>query len=209
MNYTRKFESFKKDKKTKDVTPVSPEAKVDDTVNETVTEAGNMFKVITTIDVPSSLVNAYAKKVKDTFEKDITTSWGKAGIAEELVKFVNMTFLNVDAIHAGALTGDPDPAAQMQAQPAPMAQVQPGVQPQAQVQVPQGQVQGQPVLDPQAQVQVPQGQVQAQAQVQGQPLDPATQAQAQAQVPPAQNEFEEVQDDDEFDDEKDEDSLPL
>jgi hypothetical protein len=214
MSYTRKFESFKKTKSNKEV--VTPKPKKENSVNESSEMAGNVYKVVITVDVPNSLVSSYTKKVKDTFDKDITSTYGKASIAEELVRFVTMNYMNVDAIHAGALTGDPDPAqAQAQMVQTPMAQVQPQgqVAPQAQVQVPQGQGQGLDLGQGQAQVQVPQGQGQAQVQVpqgQGQAqaqVNPDALAQAQAQVPPAQGEFEEVQDDDE---ERDEDeALPL
>ena len=201
MSYTKKFENFQKSKKTKDITPKSKEQ---DELNEGANEVGNMYKVVTTIDVPTSLINAYTKKVKDTFDKDINSTWGKESIAEELVKFVNMTYLNIDTIHAGALTGDPDPAAQTQAQPLSMAQVQPQAQAQA-----QGQAQGQVQIDPQAQAQ---GQVQVdpQAQAQGQvQVNPQAQAQAQAQIPPTSDEFGEIQDDEEVQDDEDDETLPI
>ena len=69
MSYTRKFESFKKNKNTKSVEEVTPEVKNEDNVNESTMTAGNVIKVVTTIDVPTSLVNAYSKKVKDTLKK--------------------------------------------------------------------------------------------------------------------------------------------
>jgi hypothetical protein len=215
MSYTRKFESFKKNKNTKSVDEVTPEVKKEDNVSESTMTAGNIIKVVTSIDVPTSLVNAYAKKVKDTYEKDITSFLGKEGIAEELVKYVSMNFLNVDSVHAGALTGDPDPAqAQMQVQPAG-AQVQP-LDGQVQAQPLDGQVQTQPIQG-QVQAQPVQGQVQAQpvqgqvqGQVQAQPVDTELQSQAQAQIPPAQGEFEEVQDEDDEEENKDDlEGLPI
>jgi len=193
MGYTRKFESFKKNKTTKVDEKTQP--KVEKEINEAASEAGNMFKVVVSVDVPTSLVNSYTKKVKDTYEKDLANTYGRETIAEELAKYVLTNYLNVDAVHAGALTGDPDPAqAQAQAQPQQQAQVQP-----------QGQMQPQAQGQPQAQVQEPQTQVQ---EPEAQPIDPELQAQAQSQVQPSPEEFEEIQAQDDEDEEMDEE-LPI
>lgn len=121
-------------------------------IKEAVMETGNTLKVITTIDIPVSLVNAYAKKVKDTFDKDVLRFFGRDGVAEELVKWVATNKLSIDQIPAGALTGDEEPQAQTEAQPQVQAQVQPQAQPEVQPET-QDETQAQPQAQPEAQPQ--------------------------------------------------------
>lgn len=164
--HLRNFDNFKKSKLEKNQEKSTP-------IHENVMETGNTLKVITTIDVPTSLVSAYAKKAKDTFDKDVLRFYGRDGVAEELVKWVGMNKLNIDEIPAGALTGDEEPQVQPEAQPQVQAQVQPE-EPQMQAQ-------------PQAQ-----GQMQAQTEPQAQP-ELQTQAQPEEAQGQSQTDFEEVQ----------------
>lgn len=172
--HVRNFDNFKKSKLEKNQEKSTP-------IQENVMETGNTLKVITTIDVPTSLVNAYAKKAKDTFDKDVLRFYGRDGVAEELVKWVGMNKLNIDEIPAGALTGDEEPQVQPEAQPQVQAQVQPE----------EPQMQAQPQEEPQAQPQA-QGQMQAQTEPQAQP-ELQTQAQPEEVQGQSQTDFEEVQ----------------
>lgn len=75
--------------------------------NESVIKtADNIFKVKVTVDVPKSLVSAVSKKVKDVKGPDILDTFSQTEIAEELVKYVTQTFLNIDSIPASVLTGE-------------------------------------------------------------------------------------------------------
>lgn len=217
MKHIRKFESYKTIKRREEI------------IKESVLQVNDIYKVRTLIDIPQSLVNAYVKKVKDTSGKNLRQFFGDVDIAEEIVKYVTLNFINVDQVPAGALTGDtvaqdgsPQAAPQSQApgQAAPQAQAQPAPaqgdiptgQPQA-----QGQAQAQPAqaqAQP-AQAQPAQGQAQPQAsqaqatQAQSQ-SQPQVQVQTEAQPAQGQGEFEEVgEEENEEENEEDNEELPL
>ena len=186
MKHIRKFESHRNRRRR------------DEIIKESVLQVNDIYKVRTMVDIPQSLINSYVKKVKDVTGKNVRQFFGDVDIAEEIVKWVNLNFLNVDQVPAGALTGDAQgqpEVVQGQAQ----APVQGQAQGQAQAQAPvQGQAQGQ------AQAQAPvQGQAQGQAQVQGQAqgqvqaqgqAQPEAQVQVQTQAQgQGQGEFEEVE----------------
>jgi hypothetical protein len=176
MKHLRKFEKY------------TNLRKKDQIIKESVLQVNDIYKVRTFIDIPQSLINAYVKKVKDTTGKNLRQFFGDVDIAEEVVKYINTNFLNVDQIPAGALMGDAQSQgenqtdSQAQAQP---AQAQPAqAQAQAQAQPAQAQAQTQD----QAQAQPVQAQPQAQPQAEAQPQ---VQVQAESQ-PQGQGEFEEV-----------------
>jgi hypothetical protein len=177
MKHLRKFEKY------------TNLRKKDQIIKESVLQVNDIYKVRTFIDIPQSLINAYVKKVKDTTGKNLRQFFGDVDIAEEVVKYINTNFLNVDQIPAGALMGDAQSQgenqtdSQAQAQPAQAqpAQAQPA---QAQAQPAQAQAQTQD----QAQAQPVQAQPQAQPQAEAQPQ---VQVQAESQ-PQGQGEFEEV-----------------
>ena len=161
MKHIKKFENYRVKKRREEL------------IKESVLQVNDLYKVRTLIDIPQSLINAYVKKVKDVTGKNIKQFFGDVDIAEEIVKWVTLNFINVDQIPAGALTGD----AQVQSQAGPA----------------QGQAQAQPV-DLQAQAQ---GQGQAQAQGQAQ-----VQVQTEAQPAQSEDEeYEDVKDEDEEEDE--------
>lgn len=148
MKHLRKFEKYTINRKKEEI------------IKESVLQVNDIYKVRTFIDIPQSLINAYVKKVKDTTGKNLRQFFGDVDIAEEVVKYINMNFLNVDQIPAGALMGDgqaqseAQPQIEPQAQTQPQAQVEPQAQPQAQTQ---------PQAQPQVQVQTeaePQGETQ-------------------------------------------------
>ena len=155
MKHLRKFEKYTINRKKEEI------------IKESVLQVNDIYKVRTFIDIPQSLVNAYVKKVKDNTGKNLRQFFGDVDVAEEIVKYINTNFLNVDQIPAGALMGDAQGEGQAQ-----------------------GQAQGQP--EPQAQTQP---QAQAQPQTEAQPVQAQPQVQVQAEAQPkgqAQGEFEEV-----------------
>lgn len=161
MKHVKKFESFRLKKNR------------DQIIKESVLQVNDLYKVKTMIDIPQSLINQYVKKVKDTTGKDIRKFFGDVDIAEEIIKFVTTTFLNVDKIPGGAIMGGQTQAQAQGAQEGGQAQVQVQTEPQGQPQM-QGQAQIQtqpdefeePQMQGQDQVQV---QTQPQGQIQGQP----------------------------------------
>jgi hypothetical protein len=178
MKHLRKFEKY------------TNLRKKDQIIKESVLQVNDIYKVRTFIDIPQSLINAYVKKVKDTTGKNLRQFFGDVDIAEEVVKYINTNFLNVDQIPAGALMGDAqaqggETQVPSEAQ-APQAQAQPQAQPQAQAQPVQTQPQAQAEAQPQSEAQPVQAQPQAQAQ-------PQVQVQAEAQPQgQGEGEFEEV-----------------
>ena len=123
MRHLRKFEKYTINRKKEEI------------IKESVLQVNDIYKVRTFIDIPQSLINAYVKKVKDTTGKNLRQFFGDVDIAEEVVKYINTNFLNVDQIPAGALMGDGQSQSEAQPQTEPQAQVEPQAQPQAQPQV--------------------------------------------------------------------------
>lgn len=163
MKHLRKFEKY------------TNLRKKDQIIKESVLQVNDIYKVRTFIDIPQSLINAYVKKVKDTTGKNLRQFFGDVDIAEEVVKYINTNFLNVDQIPAGALMGDAQSQGETQIDSQPQAQAQPAqaqTEDQPQAQAPQAQaqpVQAQPQTQPQTQAEAqPQVQVQAESQPQGQ-----------------------------------------
>jgi hypothetical protein len=148
MKHVRNYEKFRVKKNREDI------------IKESVLQVNDIYKVKAMIDIPQSIINQYVKKVKDTTGKNLKTFFGDVDIAEEIVKWVTMNFIDVDKIPGGALMGgqtqaqaEPQAQPQVQAQPEPQAQTQ--AQPEAQPQV-QVQVDGQSEFEePQAQGQAP------------------------------------------------------
>ena len=204
MNHIRNFDKYKEKRNKEQQVQETPQVQKDSQIQETIMPMGNNWRVNTYVDIPQSLVNSYAKKVKETTGKDIKQFYGDQAIAQEITNWVLQTYLDSDHISAGALTGDEDVQTQMAQGPEGQAQVQ--MQPQAQMQA-QPQVQAQP-MDIQAQ---PQAQMQAQPQAQAQPMEAQPQAQMQAQ-PQAQaqpmDEFEEIGDEEELNLQDEEEEFP-
>jgi hypothetical protein len=185
MKHVKAFEKFRIQKNREEI------------IKESVFQVNDLYKVKTMIDLPQSLINAYVKKVKDTTGKNLRQFFGDVDIAEEIIKYVTTTFLDIDKIPGGAIMGG-----QTQAQTQGQGQVQVQTEPQAQT---QGQVE--PQAQAPAQGQSPEGEFeepQAQTPVEGQAQAPA-QGQAQA---PAQGEEEPTQGQKE-EEEEEEEELPL
>jgi hypothetical protein len=96
MKHLRKFEKYTTDRKKSEI------------IKESVLQVNDIYKVRTFVDIPQSLINSYVKKVKDTAGKNLRQFFGDVDIAEEIVKYINLNFLNVDKIPAEALMGGKD-----------------------------------------------------------------------------------------------------
>ena len=183
MKDVRAFEKFRIHKNREEI------------IRESVLQVNDIYTVKTMIDIPQSLINAYVKKVKDSTGKNLRTFFGDVDIAEEIIKYVTLNFVNIDQIPGEALMGGAqgqaqDTQGQAQVQQPAQAQLEPQAQVQVQTEAPQGQVQ--------VQTEAPQGQVQVQTEVQ-------PQGQVQDEF---QDEFQEpLQDQEEEEDEEEE--LPI
>ena len=109
MKYIRTFDSYKDVKKK--LTSVDPEI-FTQAMNESVLQVGDLYKVRSMVDIPQSLINSYIKKVKDTTGKNLRQFFGDVEIAEELLKFITISNLDVDKIPGNALMGGSQAQAQ-------------------------------------------------------------------------------------------------
>jgi hypothetical protein len=151
MNNLTKFDEFKNKRTGKKL-------------NEGVVKLGNEY-IISDIEVPVSLVNAFVKKVKDEANLDLRSSFSDQDIAYRVTKYCIDNFLQIDNLPVSIITGESDDAAQAQ----PQSQTQPQTQTQTDTQS-QTQTQTQPT-DTQTDTQT---QTQTQTQpVQGTPTQPA------------------------------------
>jgi hypothetical protein len=149
-------------------------------IKEAVLQVNDIYKVKTMIDIPQSLLNSYIKKVKDTTGKNLRTFFGDVDLAEEIVKWVTMNFLDVEKIPGNALMG--------------------GAQGQVQA---QSQMQGQPQVQVESQPQAQEEPMQEEPQAQEEPMQEEPQAQGEFEEPQAQGQSK-MQDD-----EEEEEELPL
>jgi len=186
MKHGKAFEKFRIQKNREEI------------IKESVFQVNDLHKVKTMIDLPQSLINAYVKKVKDTTGKNLRQFFGDVDIAEEIIKYVTTTFLDIDKIPGGAIMGGQTQAqtqgqGQVQVQTEPQAQTQGQAEPQAQGQAP---VQGEAQAP--AQGQTPEGEFeepQAQTPVEGQAQEPA---QGEAQEPTQGQKEEEEEEEEEL-----------
>ena len=102
MKHIRTFDSYKDIKKK--LASVDPEI-FTQAMNESVLQVGDLYKVRSMVDIPQSLINSYIKKVKDTTGKNLRQFFGDVEIAEELLKFITISNLDVDKIPGNALMG--------------------------------------------------------------------------------------------------------
>lgn len=109
MKYIRTFDSYKDVKKK--LTSVDPEI-FTQAMNESVLQVGDLYKVRSMVDIPQSLINSYIKKVKDTTGKNLRQFFGDVEIAEELLKFITISNLDVEKIPGNALMGGSQAQAQ-------------------------------------------------------------------------------------------------
>ena len=202
MKHIRTFESHRTVKA--NLKSINPSI-FEDLIKESVISVGDLYKVRSMVDIPQSLINSYVKKVKDTTGKNLRQFFGDVEIAEELVKHITTTGLDIDKIDGSALMGGAQGQGQTTAQ---TTTEQPQVQVDTQAETQPAQAQETPVQEAPAQAQ----EVPAQAQ-EGQPVaQPSAQfeepAQAQeGQAPVAQEEEEEEEK--EGEEGQEEEELPL
>ena len=143
---------------------------------EKIVEGAQLFddawKVRTRVEIPTSLINAYVKKVQAETGEDPRKKWSEQELAEEITKYVSTAFMAVENLPSSIVSNiEQQPQVQVQEEMPVDAEVE------TQVQEPEVQVeeapQGQEVVQPQGQVQaqeiaqeIPQGQPQVQG---GQP----------------------------------------
>jgi cobalamin biosynthesis protein CobT len=94
MKFIRKFESHRAKSKREQI------------INEAVLHVNDTYKVKTMVDIPQSLINKYVSKVKEETGTDLKTFFGNLDIAEEIVKYVNQNYIEIDKIPSGALIGE-------------------------------------------------------------------------------------------------------
>ena len=177
MKHIRKFESFQNKLRRQDI------------IKESVIQVDDLYKVRTTVDIPQSLINAYVKKVKENSGKNLRQYFGDVDIAEEIVKYLTVSGLDVEKIPGNAILGGPQAQTQQgqiqqgQAQTGQEDEddyedVQQGQAQQGQSQQGQGQ-QGQSQQGQSQQGQAQQGQSQQGQAQQGQSQQKAQQSQSQ------------------------------
>jgi len=137
---------------------------------EKIVEGAQLFddnwKVRTRVEIPTSLINAYVKKVQAETGEDPRKKWSEQELAEEITKYVSTAFMSVENLPSSIVSAiEQQPQVQVQEEMPMDTEVE------TQVQEPEVQVeeapQGQQVQEP-GQVQ-PQSQEVAQTIPQGQP----------------------------------------
>lgn len=84
-----------------------------------VTKVGDNWNVQITVPVPVSLVNAFAKKVKDAHDINIKETKSDNMLADEIVNYITTSFLNIENLPTNLAVGDDATTASVQ----PEAQV--------------------------------------------------------------------------------------
>ena len=102
MKHIRTFESHRTVKA--NLKSVNPSI-FEEMIKESVISVGDLYKVRSMVDIPQSLINSYVKKVKDTTGKNLRQFFGDVEIAEELVKHITTSGLDIDKIDGSALMG--------------------------------------------------------------------------------------------------------
>jgi len=140
---------------------------------EKVVEGAQLFddnwKVRTRVEIPTSLINAYVKKVQAETGEDPRKKWSEQELAEEITKYVSTAFMSVENLPSSIVSAiDQAPQVQTQEEMPMDTEVETQVQePEVQVeeapagQEVQGQIQAQEIAQ-----EIPQGQPQVQG---GQP----------------------------------------
>lgn len=84
------------------------EKKEETPVNENVlvVNDGELFKVNKVVDIPKKLVNALIRKAKEESGKDPKIFWNDVSVADEIVKYIINTHLDIDSLPASILMGD-------------------------------------------------------------------------------------------------------
>lgn len=130
------------------------------------------WSVRTRVTIPTSLINAYVKKVQSECGEDPRKKWSEQEIAEELTKYATTAFLTVENLPTSIISsGSKQPVVQSQEDMPVETQVESPVQEPAQEVPTEGQPAAQTPAQPAAQgaqsiaQEVPQTQTQAPAQI--------------------------------------------
>jgi len=120
------------------------------TTEETVNEGAQLFdqtwKVRTRVEIPTSLINAYIKKVKDESGEDVRKRWSEQELAEEITKYVTTSYLTIENLPTTIVTNaSGEPKTQVQEEMPAETQVQPPAQATEPVNV---QIESQPPAQP-------------------------------------------------------------
>ena len=99
-----------------------------------VTKVGDNWNVQITVPVPSSLVNAFAKKVKDETTVNIKETKSDNVLADEMVNYITTSFLNIENLPVNLAVGDDYTTASVQPEIQTQGQVQ-NLQPEEQTQI--------------------------------------------------------------------------
>jgi hypothetical protein len=130
------------------------------------------WKVRTRVEIPTSLLNAYIKKVKDESGEDVRKKWSEQELAEEITKYVTTSYLTIENLPTTIVSN---------ASSEPKVQTQEEMPVETQVQAP---VQAEEPVNVQVETEAPAQGAQAVAQTVPQAQKPAQGGQAQA---PAQS----------------------
>jgi hypothetical protein len=65
-------------------------------VNEGAQLFDNTWKVRTRVEIPTSLINAYVKKVQQDTGEDPRKKWSEQELAEEITKYVTTSYLTIE-----------------------------------------------------------------------------------------------------------------
>jgi hypothetical protein len=126
---------------------------------EKVTEGAQIFdnewKVRTRVTIPTSLINAYIKKVEAETGEKCREKWSDQELAEEITKYVSTAFMTVENLPSSIVTN-------VEQKPQVQVQEEMPVQTQVQTQVEEPEVQVEEAPAGQEVVQSPEGQVQSQ-----------------------------------------------
>ena len=89
----------------------------------------NTWKVRTRVEVPTTLINAYIKKVKDETGEDLRKKWSEQELAEEITKYVTTSYLTIENLPTSIVSNAAaEPKTQVQEEMPVETQVQPPTQ---------------------------------------------------------------------------------
>jgi hypothetical protein len=101
----------------------------DEEVNESAQLYDDTWKVRTRVELPSSLISAYVKKVQQETGEDPRKKWSEQEIAEEITKFVTTSYLTIENLPVSIISNaQAEPTVQTQEEMPDESQVQAQVQ---------------------------------------------------------------------------------
>lgn len=112
------------DQVVENVTETTPE-----TINEGAQLFDNTWKVRTRVEIPTSLINAYVKKVQQDTGEDPRKKWSEQELAEEITKYVTTSYLTIENLPVTIVANaSAEPKTQTQEEMPAETQVQPPAQ---------------------------------------------------------------------------------